>query len=342
MLHLNKPSNSLKPKEGCESWKPSVKFKLRPYEIGVCDYELNGQQCPDEFDEGCMRNLRGTLDSADPYNTAPINALTNAMIMLLRESLVDDVYKIAWFAKSNFRELVANGDYDLSAYDAEEQEQLIAMMEVCDGWWAEIEARVYETNNMGRVRWVNSNNGTVAGNATNPANVENFLRKMRLIADPRLRFWNRTKPASEWPCYLVQSGIFDALLESYKARDYSELQMLVVNGEPVPGVLLFEGYQVINVAEWDVWDSETGNIDETTGYSKHQRAIFTAKENLCGLANMSSFTGRPQSSLVIQRSPLLKDKGKTWMFAQYGLGFGIAQPILMTASWNTSDVFVTA
>jgi hypothetical protein len=340
MLHLNKPSNSLQPKQGCEHWNPTVKFNLRPYEIGVCDYELNGEQCPDEFDEGCMRNLRGTLDSPDPYNSPAINALMNAMVLLLRESLVDDVYKVAWFGRSNFRELVADGDYDLSHYSADQREKLISMIQVCDGWWAEIEARVYDTSDKGRVRWINSNDGTVAGNAINPANVEAYLRKMRLASSPILRFWNRNRPVEQLPCYLVQTGIFDALLSAYQAKDCCELQMYTLNGEPVPGVLMFEGYQVIAVPEWDMWDHETGQIDENTGYSRNQRALFTAKENLCAIANMSSLAGRPESSLVIQRSPLLKDKGKTWMFAQYGFGFGIAQPSLMTASWNTSDTFI--
>ena len=214
------------------------------------------------------------------------------------------------------------------------------MLEHYNGWWSEIKARVPLASEFGRVRYVDTNDGTADGNATDPANIADYLRQMRYSAHPILQFWNLDRPKSEWPVYLLQRGLFDALIRYYESLGTEESHRLIVEGISIPNATTFEGYPVLMIPEWDMFDYETGNTLAASGQSKKQRAIFTASMNLCGVAHTNSLEGKPESALRIEKSPLLKDKGKSWMYASLGIGFGVAQPVLMVAGYNSSDTYM--
>lgn len=341
MTHLSRPSNVLQPKLGCDDWKPTVNFSLRPWEIGSKEYELMGQQCPDEFDDACARNLRSSSASDEVARLglgAAITAIDMAMAMQIRRSMVDSIYKIGWFGNINFGAEATAGIYDLSGMEIREKAKLVNMLQHQNGWWSEIKARVALTTEYGRIRYVDTNDGTYTGNALNPANIADYLRQLRLSSHPMLQFWNIDRPQAQWPVYMLQSGLFNALIAYYQSLGTEIANRLIVDGVAVPGATTFDGYPVMMIPEWDMFDYETGNI-LASGQSKNQRAIFTAAENLCGVAAMNSLEGKPASALMIQASPLLKDKGKKWMYASLGFGFGIAQPILMTVGYNSSNTY---
>jgi len=336
MTHMSRPTNVLQPKTGCDDWNPTVNFSLRPYEIGSVEYELMGQQCPDEFDAACLRNLKDSADETERLS-ADINAIEMAMAMQTRRGLVDSIFKIAWFGNTNFGAEVTAGAYDLSNLPLKERVKLTDMLEHHNGWWSEIKARVALTSEYGKVRYVDTNDGTADGNATDPANISDYLKQLRNSAHPILQFWNIDRPQSEWPVYFLQKGLFDALISYYQSLGTEIAHRLILDGLPMPNATTFDGYPVIMMPEWDMFDYETGNI--ANGMSKKQRAIFTAGQNLTGIAHTSSLEGLPGSALRIQKSPIIKDKGKTFMYASLGIGFGIAQPILMTVGYNSSDTY---
>lgn len=342
MLHLNKPSNMLQPKTSCDEWNPNINFKLRPHELETCEWEINGEQCPDAFDEDCFRNLKAAPGEAARFTSLlglkpEYQALELAMMMRVREGLTDDIFKVAWFGNVNFSEIVEAGNYDLSHKSPKEIASLTRMMENCNGWWSEIKARAHlKDGDYGKVRYVNTNNGTAQGNAMNPSNIKAYLDRMKSIAHPILGLWNLKMARSEWPCYFLQKGLFDALVTCYESQNCLQDCSLIYDGLPVPGATTYKGHPVFMMAEWTMWDYETGAMDPNTGYSKHQRALFSAKENLCGISNMMNIDGRVGSTLVIERDPSLKAKGKKYIYGCIGLGFGIAQPILMVAGWNSS------
>lgn len=336
MTHLSRPTNILQPKTGCDDWNPTVNFSLRPYEIGSVEYELMGQQCPDEFDQACVRNLKDSADEIERLGST-VNALEMAMAMQTRRGLVDSIYKIAWFGNINFSAEVTAGAYDLSALPLKERTKLANMLEHHNGWWSEIKARVGLTGEYSKIRYVDTNDGTADGNATDPANIADYLRTLRNSSHPILQFWNIDRPTNEWPIYMLQKGLFDALIQYYQSLGTEIAHRLIVDGLPIPNATTFDGYPVIMVPEWDMFDYETGNI--ANGQSKKQRAIFTAGMNLCGVAHTRSIEGLPESALRIQKSQELNNKGKSFMYASLGIGFGIAQPILMTVGYNSSDTY---
>ena len=212
------------------------------------------------------------------------------------------------------------------------------MLEHRNGWWSEIQARVGASGEYVKIRYVDTNDGTSGGNATKPANIADYLRELRMASHPILQFWNLDLPKAAWPVYLLQRGLFDALFKYYESLGTEIANRFIIDGKPVENALVFENYTVLMMPEWDMFDFETGKM-AANGQSLTQRAIFTAPENLCGIAHAQSLEGAPESALVIQKSPLIKDKGKSWMYASLGIGFGIAQPILMTVGYNSSETY---
>ena len=340
-LHLVDPKYNLQPKTNCDTWNPTGGFTMRPEEIVVSDWELNMQQCKDEFDEGCLRNLRPDGGQNPINSTTPaLNALEAAMLMSIRRQLGNDIFRVAHFGRKDIADLISDGSITLTSLTPEERVRFTAMMGVADGWWAELEARTLTSIQSARVAYVDSNDGTYVGNATVPANAPDFLKQLASSSDPVLRMWKYQNPsATARPKYLVQSGIFNAYKSYLQGLGVESSFTLVVNGETIPGVLVYDGYLVIEMPEWDMYDIETGNYNFTTGLSKIQRALFIADGNLAGLLNARPVSGFENSALIVQRSPLLKDKGKTYIYADMGMGFGIVQPKLVTVSYNSSQTF---
>lgn len=346
MTHLNEPSNNLQPKTPCKTWKPTVSFGLRPDEVASCEYELNGEQCLDEFDQGCLRNLKPATDIITKTEGATITAIEMAMAMQLSRGIGNDAYKIGWFSDPDFQADVDAGVYDLSAMSLKEREKFIAMMEHCTGWFNELIARTSETDRFGKVRLVDANDGTASGNALNPSNIIGFLDDMISNSDPILRFWNRRRPQSEWPMFMLTPDLFKALTDYYRSIGDLNQRAYIQDGLPVPGMTTYDGYAVMEVPEWLMFDIETGSMLTSGAYSgksKKQRALFIAKENLVALAHAQTIQGDfAGSSFVIQKSPVLKDKGVRYMYGAWGMGFGVAQPVLVTLGLNSSNSYVNA
>lgn len=339
MLHLSKPGNMLAPRTNCDTWSPNVRVGLRPDEIVVSDFELNGEQCNDEFETGCLRNIGVGPNPSSPGNpnTQELNAIEQAIVAQVRSGLTDDVYKIAWFGDTAF-----TGSMDLNHLENDTRMSMERMLSVTDGWWKELRARTASSNPLQKVEGIDSNGGTASTNALLPANIADFLKQLRLSSNPILRFWNLNKTIAERPIYMLQSGLFNALETYFENTGTSEAHQFRIDGAVVPGLLTFNGFLVVQVAEWDMFDHETGNIQTTgswIGESKTQRALFIARENLTGLANVQSIENYPGSGLVIQRSPYIKDKGKIAMFSRLGLGFGVAAPQLVTVGYNSSTTY---
>lgn len=347
MLHLSRPGFNLQPKSGCDTWNPTVKLGLRPFEIGSKEYEVNGEQCPDEWDEGCLRNLKNSADELvrlDGRTNKTYNAMQAAIALQIRAGVSDDFYRIAEFGDEDFAAKVTAGFYDLSGYDPKMQAQIIAQQSHQNGWWSEIQARASEptSNRFGRIRYVDTNDGTVNGNAMNPANIAAYLLQMRASADPLLGMWTYQMPGSNvaTPIYELSGGLFDALLAYYRSLGTEMANALIINGLTVPNATTFDGWPVIRKNEWDYYQFEVGRFNAATGKAKTQYARLSVPQNLCGVAHMTTLEGQPSASLIIEKDPSVKAKGKSYIYGSYGIGFGIAQPVLMVAGYNSSDSYI--
>ncbi len=345
MTHLSSTEFNLQPKQSCKKWNPTVNFTLRPDEITTCEFEMNGEQCPDEFDQGCYRNLKEAADMVTKNNSRAWTAMEVAMAMQLRKGLSNDNFRVFWFGNEDFAEQVTDGEYSLAKYSPKQQENITAMMSNCNGIFKEADERALEESEFAKVTFLSTNDGTASGNALNPANIYGFMQDMERNSHYILRYWNRDKPMSEWPHFALSTDLFTALLDYYASIGEFDRRSFIMNGLAVPGMTTFNGYPVLEIPDWFVWDNQMGAMLTSGAYagkSKHQRALFTAKENLVALAHANSIENMPGSGFVIQQSPVLKDKGIKYMYGSWGLGAGIANPVLMTYAKNTSFSYVNA
>lgn len=323
MTHLKSPSYSLQPKQSCNDWNPTVRIGTYGKSLETCDFELNGEQCPDEFDEGCARFIRdGSAAAMTGQKIAIIDDIQASMIMLLRESLGNDFYRILNFGDETFAAKVASGVYDLSALTPEQKARVVTQQGKCNGIWAEITERATLTNDEQKVRIFDTYDGT--DNATDPANITDFLTDMHDNSHPLLQAWD-----DDMKVWMLQPVLFNALIKYYRSRNVESAMQLLMNGTVVKNATTFNGVAVIKSNDWNMFDFETGK----TG--KNARAILTAKQNITYLLNAHTLKGFGNDSFIVQQSPLVKDKGKTFMYGAWGLGSGIAQPQLITAAKNS-------
>ena len=340
MNHLRVNRNNLQPKAPCDVWNPTPRFALRPESLVTTDYELNGEQCPDEFDARCLQEMRGPLGKGtvpEFGGTPELDALLSAMVRLLSRELTNDIYKIVYWSDTDIRAKAAAGFYGELPYvdNPAARERLFTMLEQQNGVWSEIEARTQTTNERARIAYVDSNDGTIAGNATRAENVTDFFDEMIAQASPLLAGWyDQSQPAYGMPFFAVDGKFFRAYKAYLRSLGTEMANRLIIDGEAVRDSLEYDGYAVVHVREWDAFDAEMGRTGNTA------RALFTVPENLTLLANMENSQLQPGSGLLVQKSPLLKDKGKVWMYADYSLGMGIAQPELMVAAYNSSTNFL--
>lgn len=323
MIHLTSPRNIIQPKMGCDVWRPRGRAGLSPSELSVTDHEIMLEYCYDDFESGVLRNMMPAKDESKNSN---LDKVDFAISSLIRESLVNDFYKLAWFSNENIEAQIIAGRYNIQDAD------LLDMLKSNNGFWAEIEAYV----STGQIRYVDTNDGTNSGNAVKKQNIVEYLREVKKRSTILLKSWNRQSASYfDRPYFLLQSGLFDALKSYYQDLDLSEAMSLKMNGEDVPGFLKFDGHLCIDMSEWEALDFEAGAFDDETGYSKNQRCLFIAPEVLSGLINAKNLSGQPYS-FNVQRSPDQRDKGKTSIYGKYGYGFGIAHNDLVTAGYNSS------
>lgn len=347
MSHLRSNRFNLQPKAPCDKWNPTVRYGMRPDSLNVTDYELNGEQCPDEFEDGCLRLMQGTLGQGtvpEFGGTPEANALWNAMITSLSNSLAGDINPLFYFSDPDIRAKAEAGVYgeDPFPLDPVQRERMFTMLEQQVGIWAEIEARTQETNTAARINYVDTNDGTEGGNATRPENIVDFMTDLVRNSTHILRQWYSPTAAFAQPVILLQTGLYMAYKSYLRSGGTEAAYQFSLNGEVQRDSLMFDGYPVIHMPEWEQHDMDMGRVSASgtnRGYSSKQRALFTVLGNLSGIANLSSIASQPGSGLLIQQSPLLKDKGLYYMYANYGLGAGIAQPELMTAAYNSSTTF---
>lgn len=343
MLHLNVAEDVLIPQAGCNSWSPSTKSFVQSDKIECGYFEVNEEMCPDEFLASCLQNISSKgarVEGVMLNSTQPLSAITAAIIVGLQTAIGSSTHKVSWFGDPNFGtssyHSAAQVNY-MERRSTAEFNRLQTMMQKIEG----IDTVLRRRAGNGRIKFVNTNDGVGAStNATLPANIKDFLRDMLLQSSDALRYWYRL--TGQFPVFKLQSGLFRAYIDYLQALPGgSDNHRFIVDGTPVEGTYDFEGYPVQEWADADIFDFSIGLKNPATGHSMNQRAIFCVPDNPTILTNVRATEGL-ESGLMIQASPLIKDKGKTWMYMTLGVGAGIAHNDLVTYGYNTSYTYPTS
>lgn len=342
MTHLEVQDDFLQPKTNCATWNPTVRFSTRPSEFLITDYEVNGELCPSEFDSGVGRILtdRGT-DSlrVTPGGTPELNELEQGMVLMLQNSLQNNVFQNLWFSDLNFGTVDQNwGTSDLTALDPDSRARLTTTISQQNGIWDELLA--YEAN--GQIPYVDSNDGTAANNALLPANITDFFKTMIRAGSAQLRQWmrSRTNP-NERPMIFVQPGLFSAYEDYLESLGQEAAYSNIVDGVN-PNILRYKGFNIVNMPEWDMFDIKTGRWNPATNESFYQRALLTVPRNITVGVSAKPLAGSPGSGLVIQQSTDIRDKGVKWMYYTLGLGGSFAHENLCVVAYNSSNTYATS
>lgn len=336
MVHLEEDADFLQAKSNCNTWNPNVSFQSNPHEFTLTDYEVNGEQCTDEFDKGVARLV---LDSGQRSlifgNTPELNAVEQAMIIMIQRGLTNNLFQNVWFSDPAFNTVSDNwGTADLGHLSPEQRAKLTTTLGLQNGLWDEIVDYVTAD----QVAYVDTNDGTSGGNMLTPANVTTLFEEMLLQADLTLRQWgNSITDQSQKPMFLVQPGLFRAYKRYLQSLGQEPAYQLLINGTAVPNVLMWDGYMVVAMPEWDMFDHKTGRMHATTRRSRHQRAILTVPRNFTIGVNMENVSGFPGSGLLVQQSTDIIYKGKKWMYYSFGMGASFAHEKLLVAAYN-SDI----
>lgn len=319
------------PAKGCADWNPTIKAGLTNDEITVCTFEIMGDWCGDDWDGDCLRNWQAAGNQRlNVLASQILGELGGAMYSMIRTEQVNDMFKIAWMGSSTFG---TDWNEDLTNITAAKRQRIEEMMLQCDGFWNKLRSRIGQTG-YDEVYFVDAYDGG-AINATDPNDVVAYFDSLIDAAPYELQYYNAdmTDPSMK-PMFLVSGNIFKAYqryLTSLGALN-SAAYMNIINGVPVPlnGVLLYNGFAVVNMSEWDLYWAAVG------AKGKNAAAVFTVPQNLQIAYDAASLSGANSGySLLVQPRPGLNSKGIVDIYSSYRIGMGISTPNYVVASWNT-------
>ena len=339
-LHLEVPEDVLQPLTGCKVWNPVTKTYMTGNTITNAYYEVMEEMCPDEFLAKCLHNIsskEADVKGVMLNSTQPISAITAAVIVGLQTAIASSAYKIAMFGDTNFgtAQYHSQAKVNLMAgRSTEQKDRMVTMLSKDEGIWSMLRRMAGNSE----INFVSTNDGTVAGNATSSTNIKDFLVSMIHNSSDVLRYWDHYVPGNK-PAFYLQGALFRALIDYYESLPGgSDAYLLTLNGTPVPGAYMFEGYPVFHAVDWDIFDNSIGLKNPGTAQSWNQRALFTVAQNLTLTTNIRR-SGPFEGGLTIQPSPLVRDKGRVDMHMVMGIGSGIARPELTTVGFNTSYTY---
>lgn len=343
MLHIHVPKDTLQPETSCSVWNPISRTYISGNRI-ICNYfEAQEELCPDEFLESCLHNISSRAADVEAVmlnSSQEISAIVAALIVGLQTAIGSSIYKIGWHGDPTFgtAQYYANAETDLLLKNSvAERDRLTSMLQRQEGIWSILRRRAAA----GNVAYVDTNDGTLSGNATLPANILGYLQDLVRNSHHILRYYRDEMGIT--PTLVLQDGLFNAYksyLQSLPGGD-SAHRYIVEGFAPQHTAYVFEDYPVIRDTNWNIFDHQCGLIDPATGLSLVQRAMFTAPDNLCLLTNAQP-RDNMAGGLRIQQSPLLPDKGKTWMHMRLGIGAGVAHNELASVGYNSSFTYTTS
>lgn len=342
-LHMDVPDDVLIPQTGCEVWNPSAAAYVTSDKI-QCEYmEVNKTLCGDEFIAKCLHNIASKKKEITDLmvNQKNLTPITASLVLGLKAAIGSSVFKMGWFGDPN----IGTSSYHSADFvdyahrrSSDQRARFLTMMQQNEG----IDTLLRRRAGNKQVAYVDTNNGTATGNATLPTNIDDFLVEMRLKSSDVLQYFDQYAPGAGMPGYWLQGGLWNAFMKYLKSLPGgSDNHRFIVDGTPVPGVYEFDGYPVVKWNDPDMFDTSMG-LKGDNGHSLNQRAIFAAPNVPTLITNLNDANGITGQGLLIQESPLIREKGRTDMYMSLGVGSGIAHNELITYAFNSDTDYVTS
>ena len=325
MLGLGTPKYLLQGRKNCLTWNPKGTISMSADEIQAHPVEFMGTQCADDFFGKCFEYITGTGNQAnDLFSTPEGNLMLGAALDNIYLGLGNSVFELVTFGNAPLIAQSNAGNWWNKEY-------------LTTGEWADFidqQTSVGVTGHSPLMEAAKAE-GLANFNVTLPSN--NFSGALytgsditaefdKVIAASKTRFRVLVKQrAQDNVVMAVTKSVFDAykshLIDTYGASGIPAAYLLVVDGEPVPGVLRYDGIPVVCMDEWT-------EHDEVLGINTH-RILLTAKGNLSIAHDVASIDQFGGMGLRVEQSPILRDKGRIDMYTAFQVGAGIANTDFM-------------
>jgi hypothetical protein len=207
----------------------------------------------------------------------------------------------------------------------------------------------YSASNFGRTGWVSKLDNMVAG-----FNPNGYAQHFHQIADADVNngkyigsveqlFEDMIDASShemqemidsdEPPVFMVSSAVYKKYVEELKnlgtAIEYLELK----TGGITRNAVMYDGIPVVKTNEFDVFGRNTGK--------ERMRAILTAQQNIIILSKVTPVQNdvfKEEAGLIVQKSPIVRDKGRVDVFANSSVGAGYVEYKLVTYARSNENL----
>lgn len=331
--NLSVPRHLLQSRKDCVTWSPKGKATLTSDEIVTYAYEYMGEQCVDSFFDSCMEKIFPAGNEVWDFTGTPEGQALFAMLVdNIFTSLGNSFNDLSWYSNYSYITTSDTNNYWVNGYSTEDE-------------WTRFKAQQTDTSLVGFVPIIENYktdgreqfNVSIASNEVSGkqfvGDIIDFFDRVDRAARPEFRQILNRRSGNFSAVRLVSPAIFDAYYDYLHTTHNGIIQgyQLLVNGEAVPGVLMYKGVPVVSMDEWLL-------MDEMLGVTSF-RCVATVLGNFAIAHNMASPQARQFDGLgfVAQQRADLRNKGTYDMYTTFKLGTDILNPNLMVNASRTDE-----
>ena len=308
---------------------------IRKMEFGAQLYDYSGGMCYDDLMVVCDAWENSTIYRLqNPMGAFAGNMLLQLVFGLKYQTMLDDIVRIGWYSKAGAF-AVATGAGTAPFYIGSVPNRANIMLgNTQSGFWELAKNNVVA----GLTPYVDVNNGTVAGNILNPANVYSILQKFVDTASPELR--GVEKGGANAPFFMVDNAVFEALRQFYifnGVNTHNDMAWLMQ--QRGADTLDFNGYKVYRDNNADKFDTEIGaKTTSTIGgksvtHSRNCRVVFTVPGAAFLGLDLATPSGDTVGLIVAPAADQVKNAGEINWKMMTSVGVFIGEPKMMVVGY---------
>jgi len=330
LIGLTTPRHLLQGRKNCKTWNPKGAAYTTTDRVETMGIEYNGEQCGDAFAADCFEKLLAVgPDKYDLEATPESREVLSMLVEGVYTGLHNSFHDLVWFSRHpQITTADSGGSYNTDVVTDQEWADFKDQMFAEDQEGKQIkglttlidEEKAAGTTHFNQ-SFVDGDFSDSTGAYTGSDITAEFDACIR-AAHPNFKPIVRRRRGNVGSSFLVSLSVYDAyknhLIATYGG--IPEGYYLRVDGEMVPGVLFYDGIPVIAMDEWEA-------MDDMLGIRTH-RIFLTAVGNLGITHSVDPIDQMGGLGMRIQKSPLLKDKGRIDMYSTFRLGTFIADTTL--------------
>ena len=317
-------------KNGC-TWHPKGGLRMNVDEFPTCAVEFDGEQCPDTFYGTCFERLFGPGNAVRDFaGTAEGQELLAKMLTKIYQGLGNSFFDLYNFANHPFITDANTGAFynaTVSEWTAYVDQMLTGD---CAGLITQLDALAAKNEPYYNLDIPLTDLNVATNQFT--GDVIALFERLKEAASSDLQSAIDTgvmiNGANRMPIILVTKDIYNAYkawITSKAGSNELAYRYVIENNDGTTqlmrNVLMYDSMPVVR------WDAPS-RFDALTGAQSH-RAAIVAPQNFGVLHDVADLQQWEGMGLMVEQSPLLRDKGRIDMTTTFRWGAGIANTDFM-------------